>query len=84
MTYYLVLIVAWTCPGGWFGGFIPAKARPLICEYRPEAIFFDRQDRARARAIKEGPGSRLLSCKGFRCIDSLTWKQIPQFSEEKP
>lgn len=68
MKFFLVSIVTWACPGGWFGTFVPPKIRPLVCEEGSEARTFDRREDADAFVDKSGPAAkpRLWQYKGLR------------------
>lgn len=74
MTFYLVGAVAWTCPGGWFSGLVPAKLKPLICDSKVIVEPFDRLARAQDRIDDLGQGASLIKCEGLRCRPlSIDW-----------
>ena len=82
MTFYIAAALAWACPGGWLSGLIPAAARPLVCQAKPQIELLDRLPAAEARIRVLGPGSRLLACHGFRCKDvPVLWTTTPEFEE---
>lgn len=80
MTFYLVAFIAYTCPGGWLSGLVPAAARPFVCrqEIRVEAM--DRLDRARSKVVEQGQGTTLVECRGLRCTTMpVTWTTEAHF-----
>lgn len=85
MIFWLVASISWACPGGWFGGFIPAAVKPLACQGAPQVEHFERLDKAEARIRELGPGSTLIACRGLRFKTvPITWVTEPVFKEVKP
>jgi len=85
MIFYLVAYIAWVCPGGWLSGFVPDAIRPIACQGTGQVEQFDRLEKAKDRVRELGRGSRLISCRGFRCKEvPVTWVTEPQFREVKP
>ncbi len=77
MSSYLVLWIAFSCPGGLLSGLIPAAARPYSCARAPRAEISPREHDAHRRVRELGPGARLLACKGIRCSERrVTWEQV--------
>lgn len=66
MTWYLILSMSWTCPGGLLSGLWPAQAKPLICQPKPERFIETRPDLA-LRRVQESEKSRIWKCVGLRC-----------------
>ena len=82
MTFFLVSWVAYTCPGGWFGGLVPAQARPLVCQPSAKVESFDRLERARKRVVELGKESapKMTEVRGLRLIDlPVTWVTEARF-----
>lgn len=67
MHYFLVVYLSWTCPGGWFSGWVPTSLQPLVCEAGPEVETYDRLDRAMKRITDLGEDAELMECYGLRC-----------------
>lgn len=68
MTWFLILWVAYACPGGFLvSGAIPAGAKPLACQARPEWALETRPERALKRAKEAGCGARVFSCRNLKC-----------------
>jgi hypothetical protein len=82
MTSFLVAWVAWTCPGGWFGGLVPAQARPLVCQPTAKVEPYDRLERARKRVVELGKDSapKLIEVRGLRHTElPVTWVTEARF-----
>jgi hypothetical protein len=82
MTSYLVAWVVWTCPGGWFGGFIPAQARALICQAAPKIEPFDKLERAKKKVVEVGKDAapKMVEVKGLRHSEiPVTWVTEARF-----
>lgn len=85
MIFYVVAAVTWACPGEWFSGLVPEKARPLLCEPSAKVEVFDRLNEAKVRVLVAGPSARLLACRGLRCKKvEVQWVTEPKFEEVKP
>jgi len=83
MTWFLVLSLSWTCPGGWFSGLVPPAARPLICKPKIERTSYDRLQAARDRVRAIGPDSAaiLTQVHGLRLQDQpVTWETVVKFN----
>lgn len=63
--------IAYSCPGGWFGSYVPAAARPLVCKATPGREAFDRLDRAQKRVVDLGQDAApaLDQVRGLRLKD---------------
>ena len=82
MTWFLVLSIGMTCPGGLLSGLIPAAARPYVCSREPRAEIFTRQADAHRRVRELGPGARLLACRGLRCEERrVSWSQVVEIED---
>lgn len=85
MTWYLVVAVAWNCPGGWFAPIVPPPLRPLVCA---PAAALDRYDpaqrgRAEARVRAAGPSTKFYRCDARRCREiEVRWSTEATFKGE--
>ena len=68
MTFYLVTMVLWSCPGGFLGGYTPHKIKPYICEEGSAGAIFDRRSDAESAVDKAGQNAkpRLFKYVGLR------------------
>ncbi len=83
MTWYLVLSIGLSCPGGMLSGFIPQAIRPYVCTREPRAEIIPREADAHARVRQIGPGARLMACRGLRCRDvRVEWSQVAKIGGE--
>lgn len=71
MTWWLVVWVTYSCPGGLFGGLVPTSARPLVCAQITETAVVSSRRKAH-RAVKKAGCSAAPSlywCKGLKCYE---------------
>lgn len=77
MTYWLILSIAYSCPGGWFSGAIPSQARPFICQRQPSHSFAGHATEAVRQLKALGPGARLFACRNLRCQErEVRWSTV--------
>lgn len=82
MTWFLVLSLGWTCPGGWLGGFLPAPARPLVCKPALRREAYDQLQQAQDRVRALGPDAVpvITQVRGLRLHDlPLAWETTAKF-----
>ncbi len=51
----LVALLAWHCPGGWFGGLVPPAVQPLVCKAEVQVEAYEDVGRGRRRLAELGP-----------------------------
>ena len=84
MTFYLVLWLGYSCPGGILSGFIPAAAKPLVCRSEAKYEMYDpaRIEKAKSRIRELGPAAMFFSCRGFKCENvAVAWTTSCAFPE---
>lgn len=83
MSWFLVLWVGYSCPGGMLSGLVPVTARPYVCAREPRSEILTRRSDAERKVRDVGPGARLLSCRGLRCSEvRVTWSQVAEIEDE--
>lgn len=82
MIIYVLILTTFQCPGGMFGGLIPSKIKPFVCEQKRTFQLFDPAQRSKAedRVREIGPDAELQACRGTRCKTISRW--VPIFEEE--
>lgn len=78
MTWYLVIYIGFTCPGGWLGGLlIPKGIGLLACQKTPtHTILTDKKEVMRL-VREQGPGIRVFWCKNLKCSEKkVEWSQV--------
>ena len=84
MTWYLVLSIGLSCPGGLLSGLIPQAVRPFVCAREPREEIIPREADAHKRVRELGPGVQLRACKGLRCRNvPVTWSQVAEIEGGK-
>lgn len=84
MTWFMVTWLAWSCPGGWFSGLVPAPARPLLCQPRTEHQVYTRPQEAYSQIERLGPGSAstMTEYHGLRRKDHrIIWASYVQIEK---
>ena len=88
MTWFLVVWVAWVCPGGsWFAPAWPAKLRPVVCSPTARYELYDpaRAAKARQRVAALGPDAALYTCRGLACRGPISsWSSVVTYQEATP
>jgi hypothetical protein len=79
MTYFIVLWLAYACPGGILSGIWPEVAKPLICAPELKVERFSDRKQAESKIKDLGPmaSSRIQWCKGLKCYDiKIQWESV--------
>lgn len=81
-TWFFVVTVAWSCPGGMLSRFIPDRAKPVLCEVaETRTTQFMRKDDALTWVNKSGPYAlpAMFWCQAGRCWSKpLSWSQVAE------
>jgi hypothetical protein len=83
MTWFLIIWVSWSCPGGLFAPAWPPASRPIVCAPRPELQILSTEDAAQraVRAAGRAGAPRLYSCRWLRCREQrVIWNETVTFN----
>ena len=68
MTWYLIIALSYSCPGGLLSGLWPAQAKPFICQSNPTQYIETKADQALKR-VRESEKPRIWKCKNLKCSE---------------